>query len=195
WCMARFGYRALSIPGLVENAWTILTAKHREPTPQYPLELAINYNIYKPPRDKAWRGAWRVTDALIAETADEVAKHHALFLAVTLDTGIQVWPDPSVRENFMRWQKISDIFYPDEQIKKLGERKGFDVLTLAPALQKYAQEHQVYLHGFKNTPMGFGHWNVEGHRLAGKLIAARLCAMIERGKSGSWVRKSASLAN
>jgi hypothetical protein len=179
WCMARFDYRDASIPGLLANAWSIVTHRNRVPTPEYPIERAINYNIYKPPADAAWRDAWAVTDALVTETAREVRAHQALFLAVTLDTGIQVWPDPKVRERFMRRQGISDIYYPDEQMQALGKREGFAVLTLAPALAAYAQSHHVYLHGFSNTPMGFGHWNSEGHRLAGEMISERLCQMIE----------------
>jgi len=40
------------------------------------------------------------------------------------------------------------------------------VLTLAPVLQKYADESGHYLHGFGDH-LGTGHWSVEGHHLAG----------------------------
>jgi hypothetical protein len=33
-------------------------------------------------------------------------------------------------------------------------------------------------HGFKNTPMGFGHWNEVGHEQAGRAIGAKLCDML-----------------
>jgi hypothetical protein len=183
WCLARFDYRDASIPAMIANGWAILRHRQRSPTADYPLERAINYNIYKPPADSAWRDAWDVTDALVAQAAHEVAARHALFLAVTLDTGIQVWPDPKVRERFMRRQGITDIFYPDEHMQALGKRDGFEVLTLAPAMADYAESHHIFLHGFSNTPMGFGHWNAEGHRLAGDLMAERLCRMIG-SKSG-----------
>jgi hypothetical protein len=181
WCMARFEYRDAALSDLFENAFTILWRHPRNPTAAQPEERAINYNIYKPPADQAWRDAWDVTDALIEQIHEEAVAHHALFLAMTLDTGIQVWPDPAVRERFMHWQHISDLFYPDEQIEALGRRDGFAVLALAPQLQQYADAHHVFLHGFKNP--GFGHWNAEGHRVAGELMAARLCAMIA-GESG-----------
>jgi hypothetical protein len=29
----------------------------------------------------------------------------------------------------------------------------------------------VFLHGFENTELGWGHWNAQGHRLAAALIA------------------------
>ncbi len=181
WCMARFNYRSAGLTDLLSEGWAILREGPRRPSPESPIERAINYNIYKPPADQAWRDAWAVTDALIAEIGSEAAAHQARFLAVTLDTGVQVLPDPAMRKNFMQRQGITDLFYPDEQIEALGQRDGFAVLALAPELQRYAEAHHVYLHGFSNTPMGFGHWNVEGHRLVGELIAARLCAMLGGG--------------
>ena len=150
-----------------------------------PVERAINYNIYKPPTDAAWRNAWQITDDLVAETHREAARHGAAFLTVTLDTGIQVWPDPRVRDNFMKHLGVSDLFYPDRRIAALGERDGFDVLTLAEPLYRYAEAHHAFLHGFANSKIGFGHWNAEGHRVAGELIGERLCAMLEAGKCAS----------
>jgi hypothetical protein len=86
-----------------------------------------------------------------------------------------------MREKFQKRLGVSDLFYPDRRIAALGARAGFAVLNLAPPLQRYAEEHQVFLHGFKNTPMGFGHWNEAGHAAAGHLIAQKLCAMITEG--------------
>ena len=71
----------------------------------------------------------------------------------------------------------------------MGKRRGFDVLTLAPMFQAYAQEHNVFLHGFENSGIGIGHWNQEGHRLAGKLIAEKSCSDILPNMLGSSPRK------
>ena len=49
--------------------------------------------------------------------------------------------------------------------------------ALAPDLQSYADEHKVFLHGF-GRDIGNGHWNEEGHRVAGELIAQKLCEQI-----------------
>ncbi|MGI8654594.1 MAG: hypothetical protein ACR2LC_05205 [Pyrinomonadaceae bacterium] len=56
----------------------------------------------------------------------------------------------------------------------MGEREGFRVVTLAPQMQAYADEHKAVLHGFGST-LGSGHWNASGHHLAGELLAAELC--------------------
>src|SRR4029077_5930751 len=101
WCLARFDYRDAALTDLLGDAWTIMRHHPAGPSPESPVERAINYNIYKPPVDQAWRDAWDVTDALIVKIRDEAAAHHASFLAVSLDTGVQVFPDAAVRKKFM----------------------------------------------------------------------------------------------
>jgi hypothetical protein len=181
WCAARFDYRDLRLLGIFQNAWEMLRKGPGQPTPSHPVERAINYSIYKPPADAAWKNAWAITEGLIMAVRDDVARHHAMFLAVTEDTGIQVWPDSRVRKAFEEKLGVPDLFYPDRRIAALGRRQGFTVLMLAQPLQAFAEQHHVFLHGFSNTPMGFGHWNANGHALAGKLIAGKLCAMIANG--------------
>ncbi len=181
WCMAQYNYRHSGILALLGDAWRVLRERRARPSADYPMEPALNYNIYLPPPDQAWRQAWRVTEGLIAETAEVAAARHALFLAATLDTGIQVWPAAGPRQRFERMLGVADLFYPDRRIAALGAREGFAVLALAEPLQRYAEQHHAYLHGFSNTPMGFGHWNALGHRVAGRLLAAKLCAMLNAG--------------
>jgi hypothetical protein len=178
WCMARFDYRDLRLLDLFSNTWEIVKGGHSGPTAEHPVEQAINYSIYSAPAQRSWQDAWRVTEGLITAVRDESVHHGATFLALTEDTGIQVWPHPAMREKFQKRLGVSDLFYPDRRIAALGSREGFAVLNLAPPLQRYAEEHQVFLHGFKNMPMGFGHWNEVGHAAAGHLIAQKLCAMI-----------------
>ena len=42
-------------------------------------------------------------------------------------------------------------------------------------MQRQADATGVFLHGFRNTKPGFGHWNQAGHALAASLIARHLC--------------------
>src|SRR6185437_12931601 len=185
WCMARFDYRKSGLLPMIRNAWTILSMRDQQPTTELPIERAVNYDIYKPPAEKSWRDAWQVTEDLIDQGYRDSAAHHAAFLAVTLDTSIQVWPKRQVRDSFMKRIGVGDLFYPDRRIAALGERDGFDVLTLAESLYQYALAHHAFLHGFANSKIGFGHWNAEGHRVAGELIGERLCAMLVAGKCAS----------
>jgi hypothetical protein len=185
WCEARFDYRDLRLLELFRNTLEVATSGAGPPTPEHPVEQAINYSIYKPPTDHAWQEAWEVTERLITLVRDESVRHGAMFLAVTEETGIQAWPDPAVRANFQKHLGVTDLFYPDRRIAALGQREGFAVLTLAQPFQQYAESHHVFLHGFPNTPKGFGHWNELGHARAGELIATRLSAMIVQAQCPS----------
>jgi len=146
-------------------------------------EAGIQNEIYREPAHSLWQEAWQVTEGLITLMRDEVAEKGADFLVVTLSTSIQVHPDSSVRKQFMISLGIDHLFYPDFRIKALGEREGISVLNLAPSLQAYAQEHQIFLHGFENATMGYGHWNENGHRLAGQIMAQKICEQYLRTKA------------
>ncbi|MCA1629134.1 MAG: SGNH/GDSL hydrolase family protein [Acidobacteria bacterium] len=137
-------------------------------------EIGLDNLIYREPLDDTWQDAWRVTEALVVEMRDEVSARGARFVVVTLSNGIQVHPEPAAREAFMRRAGATDLFYPDKRIESLGARGGFTVLTLAPELQLYAERNHVFLHGF-GEELGNGHWNVEGHRVAGEVLTRRLC--------------------
>jgi hypothetical protein len=142
-------------------------------------ELGIDNLIYREPTDANWREAWRVTEGLITLMRDEVRGRGAEFLVATLSNGVQVHPQPSARAAFLRRVGANDIFYPEMRIKSLGEREKFPVLLLAPELQQYAEQHQTFLHGF-GRDLGNGHWNSSGHRLAGQLLAQKLCSVIAK---------------
>ena len=93
---------------------------------------------------------------------------------------MQVYPDASYRAAYLKAIGGKDLFYPERRLSALGAREGFDVLNLAPVLQDYADRRHAFVHGFPNTRIGTGHWNATGHRLAGELIARRLCELIKQ---------------
>lgn len=137
-------------------------------------EPGLDSQVYLEPADDTWGDAWKVTEGLILLMRDEVEARGARFLVVTGSNGIQVYPDPAVRQRFMRSLGAEDLFYPERRVRALGERGRMDVLNLAPALQAYAERNGAILHGTQ----GRGHWNVLGHRLVGETVADRLCETI-----------------
>jgi len=137
-------------------------------------ELGTDNLVYLEPNNAVWNDAWHVTEGLIVQIRDEVAARGAKFVVVTLSNGPQVLPDPAVRERFKNRFGITDLFYPDNRIKALGAREGIPVITLAPDLQAFAQQNNMFLHGFGEN-IGNGHWNVAGNRASGELIAKKLC--------------------
>jgi len=138
--------------------------------------LDFDANLYRPPATPAWQEAWQITESLIRQIHQQSHQQGADFVAVTLSNPPQVYP-----HNFEALQtKLKDLgaenlFYPDQRLAQLGQRENFLVITLAPYLHRYGQEHQVFLHGFANTAFGVGHWNADGHQLAGTKIATELC--------------------
>lgn len=137
-------------------------------------ELGVDNLIYLETDDPVWQQAWAVTGGLIEQMREEVVSKGARFLLVTLSNGPQVYPDQKVREDFKQRFLVQDLFYPDLRLRRHCEANGIPVLTLAPELQAYADRNNAFLHGFKESP-GVGHWNEIGHRVAGELIAAKLC--------------------
>jgi hypothetical protein len=139
-------------------------------------EAGVEDQAFMPPPDETWAEAWRVTDGLVAEMNREVRAHGAQFLAVSLTYGAQVHPDPAAREAYRRRLNTPDLFYPGRRLAALGARENFPTLDLVPPFQTYAEQHRTPLHGF-NRQLNLGHWNQAGHRLAGQLIAERICTL------------------
>lgn len=105
----------------------------------------------------------------------EVRVRGVRFLLITLSNGMQVHPDPEERRQFMKSLGIEDLFYPDRRVIDFAKQNGIDTLMLAPRLQKWAEDHDTCVHGFPNAGLCGGHWNEHGHRLAGELIAEKIC--------------------
>ncbi len=133
---------------------------------------------YQEPTTKDWKEAWRVTEGVLLEMRDEVAQKGARLFVVAVSNSIQVNPDPAKRMAYAKVLGVSDLFYPDHRLAGFCQSHHIPVLLLAPYFQEYATQHKVYLHGFGKT-LGKGHWNQQGHRLAGETIARWLCPQLQ----------------
>jgi hypothetical protein len=156
------------------GAWRASRVKERPAGP----ELGLDDAVYEPPADPAWSGAWNATEAILSVARDEAAVHRTPFAVVSLTTGMQVHPDPAVRQAFMKQLGTGTLFYPDERLAAFGQREGIPVLTLAPALQRIAERDKVFLHGFPNTAPGEGHWNERGHAAAAREMSGWVCGLL-----------------
>lgn len=186
---ARFNYWLLDHSRLfqvVYEAKNRMRARYRG----NPDELPDNArDVYREPTDPAWQEAWDVTERLITLMRDEVHAKSVKFLLVVLNNPIQVNPDPAVRQRYMKRIGVETLFYPDQRLKAFAEREGIPVLALAPELQQYAERNQLFLHGFGEAvdggsgndfskSLGRGHWNENGHRIVGEMIARKICTEI-----------------
>jgi len=132
--------------------------------------------IYAAPADARMKEAWRVTEGMLLIMRDEVRSHRSEFWMVTLANRPQLNPDPVARQSFMKRLGIDTLFYPDLRLRAFGEQAGIPTFTLALPMSAYAETNKVYLNGGYGVPLGAGHWNENGHKLAGELIASELCA-------------------
>ena len=139
----------------------------------------VPYN-FQPPINNNWYQAWQITEELITLIVEEVRQRENFFFAVLVGDPKQVHYDqPYLQKTFMKQYNINDMLYPNKRIEILGERLDFPVLDLATPFRDYAVENRVCLHGFENTSLCTGHWNREGHQLAGEIITKNLCRQLK----------------
>ncbi len=138
-----------------------------------------DYDIFKVPSTPAWRRAWATTEALLLALRDDVSSAGAEFWITNLVAPVQVYPDINVRQEFAHALGVENLDYPDHRIAKFAKRHMIPAVTLLAPLRAYADTYKEFLHGFKNTRMGTGHWNETGHRVAGEQLGNALCARIK----------------
>lgn len=129
--------------------------------------------VYAPPRLPVHEKAWVITKVVLDLLYKEVVAHQAQFFLILVTNPSQV--DLVQRKLLKERLGVETLDYPEKRLIKFGERLGFPVFELMHPFQQYADENQVYLHGFPNTRMGTGHWNEKGHDLAAKLMAEKIC--------------------
>src|SRR6185312_212799 len=98
-------------------------------------ELGIDNVVYREPADQVWNDAWCVTEKLMLQMLDEVQSKGAKFVVVTLTNGIQVYPDPAVRQIFMKRVGVNDLFYHDNRVKSFSAREHVPSITLVQEMQ------------------------------------------------------------
>lgn len=137
-------------------------------------DIGVDNMPYIEPHDDDWKQGWDITERLMRQLHNEVTQRGAKFLMVTGSNAIQVYPDPIVRQNFMRHIGVSTVFYPNMRLRGLADREQIDFFDLAEPMQRYADEHRVFLHGF-DRDIGNGHWNAAGHQVVSDLLAQKIC--------------------
>lgn len=141
-------------------------------------EVGLDTFVYSEPTKEEHREAWLITERLIERMHREVKAKHAAFVIATLTNGVQVDPDPAVREDLASRLGVEDLNFAGQRIAALAERMHCPAIVLAEKMAAHAEQHGVHLHGFENTKLGTGHWNADGHRVAGELVAAELCTLL-----------------
>ncbi len=145
-----------------------------EPAKKIPGNVSVENMVYLEPREDIWRQAWQITESLITELNREVKAKGTKFFLVVGSNPIQVHPDSSARSDFAASIGTQNLWYGNDRLAELARREQIDFLDLAPAMQAYAEQNKVFLHGF-GKQIGNGHWNAEGHKVAADLISKWQC--------------------
>ncbi len=132
------------------------------------------------PKSPAWQQAWELTDRLIGQMAAEVHQRDRQFVAFAIPSGVQVDPDPARCGALAKKLNVPDLDYAERHLAAVATAHQFEVIPLVEALRSYAETEGRHLHGFRNTQLGTGHWNEEGHRQAARVCAAILRELIKR---------------
>ena len=138
--------------------------------------------VYLPPTTPDWQMAWRVTEALLGQMRDDCRRHRTPFAIVTLSEGVQVTPVRERREKFLQHLGVKDLYYSERRLGQFGKRERIPVHSLALAMVRQAEERHVFFHADHGS-LGIGHWNEEGHRVAGELIASWLAGELADGST------------
>lgn len=138
-------------------------------------EAGVDDATFAPPKTGDWEEAWRVTEALLVQMRDEVRAHGAAFAVALIPSGIQNYPDASVRQAYARKLGVEDLSYAHHRLEEFAHREGIPVVPLEAPFRNYAENQHTMLHGFSNTAMGFGHMNENGHKLAAEILSAHIC--------------------
>lgn len=152
------------------------TAAVRAGTPGF--EPGLDHQIYIEPPLPVWERAWILTEKILARLAARVRESGADLVLASFGAGIEVHPDAAVRNAFAAALGVRDLEAPARRLAAFAAREGIDHLPLVPLLRAYAEETGRCVHGFLGaTPCG-GHWNEEGHRVAGTALSTHICERV-----------------
>lgn len=142
------------------------------------VEAGIDNTVLMPPQEPTWQYAWEVTEAVLGALADDVKAHGRQLHVTTVSNAIQVHPDSRVRSAFMQRLGVTELGYAERRVAEVAARHGVPLVALAPPLLAWSELNQRCVHGFGNAAPCFGHWNEDGHRVAGEVLAQALCAQL-----------------
>lgn len=112
---------------------------------------------------------------MIQQIATSCRQRQIRCVVFTVSTSLQVYPDPHLRQRIAQQCGAEDLFYAERRMQALCEQQQIEFVPLASSLQALADANAAeYLHGFRNTQMGIGHWSAAGHRAAATVLAEYL---------------------
>ena len=141
------------------------------------VEDSVGGRFSKPPEEPHVQEAWRVTEGMLAMLDEDVRSRGVDFILLITTTGHQVHPDPEYKVRRRELLGVESLLYWNDRIEDFAQSKGIVSVSLAESFREFAEQNQTCLHGFDNAVPCGGHWNQEGHRLAGERLAEVICEL------------------
>ncbi len=182
--LTRFKVSCINSSRVLQLLYELKNRLERTEADNPAVEAGLNPEIYAEPTSVEWQSAWQLTERLLVEMNNLCSQSGCDFAVVTLTNAAQVHPDDSRRQQFARQLNVAELSYPDQRLAHLGQHAGFSVIVLADRMAAEATRSSVHYHGFENTALGSGHWNKDGHKIAGQLIAEDLTKLGHYGTEG-----------
>jgi hypothetical protein len=154
-------------------------------------EPGVDNRLYSPPQTEAWRDAWARTELILAAFAEEARAAGAQPVLLIIGTAAMVHPDGGGVGRFAASLGVEDLGYPVRRLIGLSAALGVPALNLPAIMADRAEREGTPLHGFEGAIPGFGHWNIDGHEVAGQ-AAARLICELRAAETGSAKRAARS---
>jgi lysophospholipase L1-like esterase len=148
---------------------------HLGDVPQPPPLFAPEYiELFAPPRDATWTGAWAVTEKVLTSMREWAQVRRVQFGIIIIPAPIQVLPTPELRRAAVAKFGLEDLEYPVERIARAAQSTQTPFLDLRGALRKEGDAKQIFLYGF-SPRYGDGHLNAVGNSVSGDAIAGWVC--------------------
>jgi len=135
--------------------------------------VPITYGVYKTPLDPPWQEGWHITQALLAQFKSNVETDGGEFRVVVIPSQVQV--DPAawahILQSYPAMQEEQwDLDQPNQRLAEILHAQKTPYLDLLPIFRAW-----------DGPPLFFpidGHWNEQGHRLAGESLTRWLMDIV-----------------
>ena len=125
--------------------------------------------VFSEKKDPVWERAWKITDALIGQIAQDVRQKKITLLAILvpieLEVDFSIWERDKNLKQLIENEQI-DFELPHRRILEICKKHQLPVIDLYPDFLKIQSMGKGALHYEKD-----GHLNPEGHRQAAIILA------------------------
>lgn len=129
-----------------------------------------------PPRTKVEETLWRLAEATLLELRDEVNAAGARLWLTTTATRLAIAPDPAQRAQWVERTGYPAPEYARHRLGGFAADNGIAYVPVNDALREHAVRTGTNLEYFDKKKFSGGHWNRDGHRIAGEALAKAMCA-------------------